>query len=112
LRGGPAIICARRVKHRRNSEYFPCQGCLQLFCSIARRYRNGFAALRGGPAMVLLCCTVRESCNAVACGFDCEGVLQCRNDSCLQALQHVWIFGQTPVWDFGAKKRNMFGYSG
>ena len=50
--------------------------CPQLFYSIAKRCRNGFAALRGGPAMVLPCCIARGSCNAVAWVFDCEGVLQ------------------------------------
>ena len=43
----PTIICARCAKHRRNSDFFHCQGCLQLFCSLAKRCRNGFAALRG-----------------------------------------------------------------
>ena len=50
---GPAMVCARCVKHRRNSDLFHCQGCPQLFCSVAKRCRNVFAALRGVPAMVL-----------------------------------------------------------
>ena len=68
LRGGPAMACARCVKHPRNSDFF-CQGCPQLFCITAKRCRNDVAALRRGPAMVLFCCIARGSCNAVALGF-------------------------------------------
>ena len=35
---------------------FSSARCPQSFCNLAKRCRNGFAALRGVPAMALFCC--------------------------------------------------------
>ena len=49
------MICARCAKHCRNSDFFHCQGCPELFCRIARGSCNGFVLLH------------------------CEGFVQCRS---------------------------------
>ncbi len=111
------MVGARCVKHPRNSNFFHCQGCPQLICGIVKRCRNGFAALRGGPARVLFDCIVRGSCN------DCEGVLQwfgltvLREGVAMTSIHNdfnmLGSLGQaeTPVWDLGAKQHNMFACS-